>query len=197
VPGRGGNLTGEDIPVITIPQLLAQSAGAGFESPAWSPYGVGAGLGVLSWLTLYVARNSLGASGGYASLAGLIVKRLAPGRVRSLPYYRDHPPSAGWGLALLAGMLAGAALAAWTGGEITNRLLPEMWRSRFGPDSGGLRIGTAFAGGVLMAFGARWAGGCTSGHGISGTLKLSVGSWIAAAGFFAGGIPVAFLLHRP
>lgn len=40
----------------------------------------------------------------------------------------------------------------------------------------------------LMAFGARFAGGCTSGHGISGALQLNVGSWIAVVCFFIGGI---------
>lgn len=45
-----------------------------------------------------------------------------------------------------------------------------------------------------MAFGARLAGGCTSGHGISGTLQLSVGSWIALACFFIGGAVVAAMM---
>ncbi len=45
-----------------------------------------------------------------------------------------------------------------------------------------------------MAFGARLAGGCTSGHGISGALQLSLGSWIALVGFFVGGVPTAMLL---
>ncbi|MEQ9814556.1 MAG: YeeE/YedE thiosulfate transporter family protein, partial [Azospirillaceae bacterium] len=40
------------------------------------------------------------------------------------------------------------------------------------------------------------AGGCTSGHGISGALQLSVGSWVALACFFLGGVPVAMLLYR-
>jgi hypothetical protein len=44
--------------------------------------------------------------------------------------------------------------------------------------------------------GARWAGGCTSGHGISGTLQLAVSSWLAAAAFFAGGIITAIFLFR-
>ena len=47
-----------------------------------------------------------------------------------------------------------------------------------------------------MAFGARMAGGCTSGHGISGTLQLSVGSWIAVVCFFVGGIATALLMFR-
>jgi len=48
----------------------------------------------------------------------------------------------------------------------------------------------------LMAFGARMAGGCTSGHGISGTMQLSVGSWVAVVCFFAGGIATALLMFR-
>jgi len=47
---------------------------------------------------------------------------------------------------------------------------------------------------MIMGLGARWAGGCTSGHGISGTLQLSVASWVAAICFFAGGIVTAGLL---
>ena len=52
----------------------------------------------------------------------------------------------------------------------------------------------AFIGGTVMAFGARLAGGCTSGHGISGALQLSVGSWIALMCFFAGGVVTAKLM---
>ena len=69
-----------------------------------------------------------------------------------------------------------------------------MWQDRFGADSGVLRMAVAFAGGVLMAFGARMAGGCTSGHGISGTLQLAVGSWVSAICFFVGGMVTALLM---
>ena len=47
-----------------------------------------------------------------------------------------------------------------------------------------------------MVYGARLAGGCTSGHGISGTLQLAVSSWIAVICFFVGGIVTALLLYR-
>lgn len=166
-----------------------------FEASAWSPYIVGAGVGVLSWLTFYFSKSALGASGGYATCAGLIGRGIAPRHTGSLPYYRENPPAINWGLLLLGGMLIGSFLAAWSGGEITNRLVPPMWELRFGEDSGLLRTGTAFSGGVLMAFGARLAGGCTSGHGISGTLQLSIGSWVSAACFFVGGVITANLLY--
>ena len=69
----------------------------------------------------------------------------------------------------------GAFIAAYTGGEITAAWIPTLWADHF-VDSLGLRLGAAFTGGAVMAFGARLGRGCTSGHGISGTLQLSVGS---------------------
>ncbi len=53
----------------------------------------------------------------------------------------------------------------------------------------------AFIGGIVMGIGARWANGCTSGHGISGTLQLAVSSWLAAICFFIGGIVTAILIY--
>ncbi|NLG27672.1 MAG: YeeE/YedE family protein, partial [Chloroflexi bacterium] len=52
----------------------------------------------------------------------------------------------------------------------------------------------ALVGGVFLGLGARWADGCTSGHGISGTLQLAVSSWISAICFFIGGIVTAYIL---
>ena len=49
-------------------------------------------------------------------------------------------------------------------------------------------------GGFLVGFGSAYAGGCTSGHGLSGVADLQVPSLIAPAGFFAGGIVGTFLL---
>ena len=44
------------------------------------------------------------------------------------------------------------------------------------------------AGGFLVGFGARWAGGCTSGHAITGLANLQWPSLVAVIGFFAGGL---------
>ena len=53
---------------------------------------------------------------------------------------------------------------------------------------------SAFVGGFAMVFGARLAGGCTSGHGISGMSALSVSSVISVTCMFAGGTGLAWLL---
>lgn len=49
-------------------------------------------------------------------------------------------------------------------------------------------------GGFLVGFGARWAGGCTSGHAISGLADLQLPSLVAVVGFFVGGLTVVHLL---
>jgi len=54
----------------------------------------------------------------------------------------------------------------------------------------------AFAGGFILLFGARLAGGCTSGHGISGISQIAVGSIITVIFMFAGGIFAARFLRR-
>lgn len=167
-----------------------------YSGPAWSPYLVGALIGVLSMATFYFSEKPLGASTAYARLAGMVGKLFAPRHTESLKYYQDFKPKVDWETMLVVGVIGGAFLAAWHGSEITGEWLPAMWTARFGADSLALRLGAAFLGGGLMAFGARMAGGCTSGHGISGTLQLAVGSWIAVVCFFVGGIATAFLMFR-
>lgn len=49
-------------------------------------------------------------------------------------------------------------------------------------------------GGLLVGFGARYAGGCTSGHAISGISDLQIPSIIAVVGFFIGGLIMTFFL---
>ncbi len=166
-----------------------------FPGPAWSPYLVGAGIGVLSWFTFYFANKPIGASSFYATVAGALGRLFAPRHTDSLDYYKENPPKLGWETVLVLATILGAFLAASTGGEFHNRWLPPFWTARFGEDSMLLRALVGFGGGLLMAFGARFAGGCTSGHGISGTLQLNVASWIAVICFFVGGILVAYPLY--
>ena len=58
------------------------------------------------------------------------------------------------------------------------------------------RLAAAVIGGILLTLGSRWAGGCTSGDRISGTMQLSPGSIAASACFFIGGIATAVVLFR-
>jgi len=175
--------------------VLAQTTETAQTGSAWSPYLAGALIGVLSMFTFYFSDRPLGASSSYAKVGGLAGQKMFPRAFARLPYFQENPPKIDWEVMLVLGIVAGAFLAAWTGGELTGQWIQPLWAERFG-DTPWLRAIVAFAGGVLMSYGARLAGGCTSGHGISGALQLSVGSWIALACFFIGGVPVAMLLYR-
>lgn len=59
----------------------------------------------------------------------------------------------------------------------------------------GRRKWMAFVGGFLLLFGARLAGGCTSGHIITGMTQLATASFLFAAVVFAVGIPVAKFIN--
>lgn len=166
-----------------------------YEGAAWSPYLVGALIGVLCMATFYFSDKPLGVSTAYARLAGLIGNLFSKGHTESLKFYQDKKPKIDWEVMLLFGVILGAFIAAYTGGEITAAWVPALWEERFGPDVA-LRVGVAFLGGALVAYGARLAGGCTSGHGISGALQLSVSSWIALPCFFIAAVATAMLLYR-
>ena len=92
-------------------------------------------------------------------------------------------------------MFFGALASSVLSGQFQFQWVPESWMDAFGP-SFPVRWLAALAGGFLLGFGARWAGGCTSGHGISGTLQLAVGSWIATLCFFLGGVATAWLIFQ-
>ena len=168
-----------------------------FSTPtAMTPYQVGAGVGVLSWLTFYFSDKPIGASSFYANTAGLIGQSLAPQHTARLRYFQDNPPKKfSWESTFVLAAIAGGTLAALSTGELDGRWLPPLWEQRFGQGTYLLRFLAAFAGGLLMAFGARLAGGCTSGHGISGTLQLSLSSWLMVISLFLGGIFTARLMY--
>lgn len=164
-------------------------------SGAWSPYLVGTLIGLLSMATFYFSNKPLSVSTAYARLAGMIGNLFSRGHTENLKFYQDTKPKIEWGMMLVFGMLLGAFIAAISGDEITAAWVPALWEDRFGPDVA-LRLGMAFVGGAIMAYSARLAGGCTSGHCISGALQLSVSSWIALACLFVGAAATAHLLYR-
>lgn len=161
----------------------------------WSPYQVGAGIGVLSWLTFYCSNTALGASSFYANIAGILGMTIAPKHTKELKYFQDEPPRVNWGFVFMVFAIFGAYLGAVSSGEFSNTWLPELWIARFGEDSLSLRFLVAFAGGAIMAVGARMAGGCTSGHGISGSLQLALGSWLVLISLFVGGTATAMMMY--
>ena len=159
----------------------------------WSPYAVGIGIGALSWLTWLISRKPIGCSTSFARTAGMIEKLFRGSEVETKPYYQEVQPVVDWQWMLVLGMVVGALISSLLSGDFAWQWIPPQWAAAFGTNVL-LRVIVALLGGVLLGFGARWAGGCTSGHGISGTMQLAVSSWISAICFFVGGIAMAQLL---
>lgn len=168
----------------------------------WSPYVVGTGIGVLSWCTFYFMEKALGTSTSFVGAAGAGVCTIAPEHVAENAYYlKEYGAKAGpgfrpifdWQMALDFALILGAFLAAWLSGTFATSRVPTLWASRFGP-SVAKRYAAAFVGGIILIFGARMAGGCTSGHGISGGLQLAVSSWTFFISMFASGVVMAGLM---
>ncbi|MCP3176129.1 YeeE/YedE family protein [Desulfuromonas sp. KJ2020] len=157
----------------------------------WSPYTVGIGLGVLSWFSFLVSGKPLACSTTFARLGGRILQALQGQGVEDRPYYQKIGLALGWQGLLVLGVVLGAFVSALLSGDFHWQWVPTRWALAFG-DSPLRRVVVALVGGIFLGFGARWAGGCTSGHGISGTLQLAVSSWISAICFFIGGILAAF-----
>lgn len=160
----------------------------------WSPYICGAGIGILSWLTFLLSDKPLGTSTTYVRTAGMLERLLRGSRVLQREYFKTTPPSIDWQWMLVLGIVIGAFISSMASGQARVEWVPEPWLTAFGGATGP-RLVVAFIGGGLLGLGSRWAGGCTSGHGISGTMQLSVASWVAAICFFIGGIATATFLY--
>jgi hypothetical protein len=160
----------------------------------WSPYAAGALIGLLSWFAFLSVDKPIGVSTAIARTAGMVEGAAAADHVAANPYFKKFPPVVDWEWMLVAGLALGAFTSSRLSGDLSPRELAALWRRRFG-SSKVLRYAIAFVGGALLMVGARIAGGCTSGHGISGCLQLAVSGWLFFACIFASGMLTAFLLY--
>ncbi len=97
---------------------------------------------------------------------------------------------------VLAMALGGfVSMKARGGLDAVERSVPALWRANFG-DSAAKRYAAAFVGGFVVLYGARLAGGCTSGHMMSGMMQTSLSGYIFALGAFAAAIPVSLMLFK-
>jgi len=205
------NLAACGIIVLTITAtglvVSAATAAEGGQSPAstmaatsiwemkqWSPYWVGIGIGVLSWIAFVLSDKPIGVSTAYAQTSGMIEKAVQGRNAEEKPYYREYVPKVSWTWMLVVGLFAGAFVSAVASGDFGFEWVPPLWENVYG-HSPIIRWATAFSGGVILGIGSRWADGCTSGHGISGTLQLIVSSWIAVICFFISGALIAHIIY--
>ncbi|MDG0980980.1 MAG: YeeE/YedE thiosulfate transporter family protein [Halieaceae bacterium] len=100
---------------------------------------------------------------------------------------------------LVFGMLVGGGITAPVFAnkqpEMDKGSMPSLWKEQFGPSKLKRNL-ASFGGGILLLFGARLAGGCTSGHMISGISQMAISSFIFGAVTFAVAIATAKFLYR-
>lgn len=160
----------------------------------WSPYVLGALIGLLNIGSLLVSEKPLGASTSYMKLGGILLRSVNKEKVDENPYYQKYELTLDWGIMLVIGVILGSMASSLLSGSFELAAVPKMWSEGISGNVA-LRFLVSFAGGIFLGIGARWSNGCTSGHGISGTSLLSVISWAASIAFFIGGIAVAFLIY--
>ena len=140
----------------------------------------------------------IGVSTQYVTLDGVWLHAVAPDLAARSPYLAQT--AEGWTLAtyeffFVLGIPFGALVAAMATARFTTRVVPVEWGRRFGSNPG-RRLVWSFVGGFLLLFGARFGGGCTSGHMISGISQLAISSFLFSAVLFVSGIITARVLYR-
>ena len=164
---------------------------------AWSPYLAGIVIGLLQIPAFLLIETALGTSSSYVTVGGMITSWIDPS-VLKIDYVARHVAATGknwWQVALVVGVAIGAFVSMKFSGAKRASISP-IWRRALGSPSPAKRYAVAFVGGFALLLGARIADGCTSGHGLSGMAQLAVGSIVAVAAMFAGGITTAMLLLR-
>ncbi|MBT3242592.1 MAG: YeeE/YedE family protein [Bacteroidetes bacterium] len=141
----------------------------------------GIGLALLNaYLFLTVTENrGMGASTFYPYIADLITQ------TTDNDYFTKITKSGNWQIYFLGGAMLSGLVLSLIRGDFKLITIHENWRKYKGESIGG-RVIWAFIGGFILIFGARLAGGCTSGHVISGGMQVSLASLVFAAFVFAG-----------
>ena len=134
-------------------------------------------LGLLVVGLFAVSNQPLGASGAY---------------VQTMKTVRGDSDSVSWRVFYFVGIFIGGAVATILGPGVSIRtgytaLHAAGWSEL-------AIVVVVLLGAIVMGYGARVAGGCTSGHGICGTAQRSPSSWAATATFMAAAVVVTFLL---
>lgn len=135
-----------------------------------------------------------------------------PGNIEFFKY--DWKKVGSWNLTFVSGAVIGGFLGGWLLSNpepiaLSTQTIADLKQMGISDFSGMMPDGlfswanlatlqgiiVMVAGGFLVGFGARYAGGCTSGHAISGLANLQWASLLAVIGFFIGGLIITHLVY--
>lgn len=167
---------------------------------SWKAAGISLGL-LLIIATALV--KPLGVSTQFVVTDAAVAHRVAPEFAEGNEYLAKYGEKTDWGIGygwmLVIGMFVGGGITHLLlknkQPEIDKGSMPAMWTEKFG-SSHAKRYASSFAGGLLLLFGARLAGGCTSGHMISGISQLALSSFLFGIATFGAAILMAKFLYR-
>lgn len=176
-------------------------------SQPWPWYVAGPLIGLIVPILLLIGGKQFGISSNLRHICAAVI----PKKPEFLRY--DWRGDGTWNLTFAVGIVLGAWIAAtWFGGvepvRIAEQTITDLAALGLSAPAGAVpselfswqALGTPAGlivlvlGGFLVGFGARYAGGCTSGHAISGLADLQLPSLIAVLGFFAGGLAATHFL---
>lgn len=169
------------------------------------PWYVGGAIVALVMVALVFLGKSFGFSSNFRNICSMI------GAGKSCSFFDFNWKSQQWNLLFLVGAVLGGFLSA---NYLSNDQIPAISDTTVTQlrGMGFESAGTAYApteifgdlsvkniillaiGGLLIGFGTRYAGGCTSGHAISGLSDLQWPSLVAVMGFFIGGLIMVHVL---
>ena len=169
----------------------------------WPWYVAGPLLGLMVPVLLFLGNKQFGISSSFRHMCAACLPLKAE-------YFRYDRRTGFWNLALVAGVMVGAAVAVLflDGGQAPDlsdkatAMLSDWGLTDFSElqpieifgvqHLGSVRnLSLLIIGGFLVGFGTRYANGCTSGHSIMGLSLLNLGSLVATIGFFIGGLIVS------
>ena len=131
----------------------------------------------------------IGASTSYPFLADYVTG------MTNNSYFEKIQKPGSWELLFLGGAFLAGIIISVIRRDFRLKLVHSNWEKYKG-NSKGKRFMWAFTGGFILIFGARMAGGCTSGHILSGGMQLAVSSLVFAVFVFAGLIVTGKLFYK-
>lgn len=153
----------------------------------------GVGVGLLNVIASIFFDSKLGITTAFSAAYKHILQVTDATRASSNSYLANLPSAGDWELFLLVGLVAGAYIAYRTTSKPKSAQAPQLGMRL--SSIGSRRFALVFFGTFLLGYGARLAGGCTTGHILSGWSQLATGSLVFGAVMFPVAMLTAYLLY--